>query len=366
MDCRYNPHLMPPVAVIVGLILMQTTHNSDLAGEWSRMRSISPRTYVCSRVTGAITIDGRIDEDAWKTAPWTRDFLDIEGDAKPAPRFRTRAKMLWDDEYLYIAAELEEPHVVATLTAKNSVIFHDNDFEIFIDPDGDHHNYYEFEMNALNTIWELTLPKPYKDGGEPTLGTNLPGLKSAVAIDGTLNDARDIDRYWTIEVALPWRDLATYNPRRATPPAEGDVWRMNFSRVQWVHDVVDEKYVRRKRETNPEDNWVWSPQGIVDMHRPERWGCVLFARHGAADNDNPDSAIAQRDALMEIYHRQRVFQHAHKKYAAELSDLGIVDPAIRLEKTPDGYIATTIFESRSGRTYLMHVRQDSKFWWEPN
>ena len=37
------------------------------------------------------------------------------------------------------------------------------------------------------------------------------------------------------------------------------------------------------REKNPffhswpkEDNWVWSPQGLVDMHVPERWGVVQF------------------------------------------------------------------------------------------
>ena len=65
------------------------------------------------------------------------DFQDIEGDKKPRPRFRTRAKMLWDDQFFYVAAELEEPHVWATLTKHDSVIFHDNDFEIFIDPDGD-------------------------------------------------------------------------------------------------------------------------------------------------------------------------------------------------------------------------------------
>jgi hypothetical protein len=72
-------------------------------------------------------IDGKLDEPAWQHAPWTSDFVDIEGAAKPAPRFRTRAKMLWDDEFLYVAAELEEPHIVATITQKNEVIFHDND-----------------------------------------------------------------------------------------------------------------------------------------------------------------------------------------------------------------------------------------------
>ena len=74
-------------------------------------------------------IDGKLDDPAWNDAPWTDDFVDIEGDAKPKPRFRTRAKMLWDDQNLYIAAELEEPYVWATLREHDSVIFRDPDFE---------------------------------------------------------------------------------------------------------------------------------------------------------------------------------------------------------------------------------------------
>src|SRR6516162_5386260 len=91
-----------------------------------------PKGYVCYRAKGKITIDGKLDEADWKAVPWTDDFVDIEGDKKPKPRFRTRAKMLWDDDNLYIAAELTEPHVWATLRDHDSVIFNDNDFEVFI------------------------------------------------------------------------------------------------------------------------------------------------------------------------------------------------------------------------------------------
>src|SRR5262249_58495822 len=90
-----------------------------------------PRGYVCPRAASPITIDGRLDDPAWRDAPWTEDFLDIEGTARPRPRFRTRVKMAWDDRYFYIGAEMEEPHVWATLTKHDSIIFHDNDFEVF-------------------------------------------------------------------------------------------------------------------------------------------------------------------------------------------------------------------------------------------
>ncbi len=81
--------------------------------------------------------------------------------------------MQWDDEYFYIAAELEEPHVWATLTQHDAVIFHHNDFELFVDPNSDSHEYFEFEMNALNTGWDLFLPKSYKDGGSADKGWTL-------------------------------------------------------------------------------------------------------------------------------------------------------------------------------------------------
>jgi hypothetical protein len=111
------------------------------------------RTYDCPRAAMPVQIDGRLDDPVWSRAPWTADFVDIEGDAKPTPRFRTRVKMLWDDQYYYVGAWMEEPHVWGKLTRHDSVIFHDNDFEVFIDPDGDTLEYYEFEINALNTGW---------------------------------------------------------------------------------------------------------------------------------------------------------------------------------------------------------------------
>lgn len=233
----------------------------------------APNHYLSPR--GTPTIDGRLNDPAWNRAPWTANFVDIEGDKKPRPRFRTRAKMLWDDNNFYIAAELDEPHVWGTLTQHDAVIFQDNDFEVFIDPDGDTNEYYEFEINALNTGWDLFLPKPYKKGGKADNTWEIPGLKTAVHIRGTLNDPRDRDRGWSVEIAFPWRALAQY-AHKPTPPRSGDRWRVNFSRVEWHHDVVDGRY--RKRPGLKEDNWVWSPQGLIDMHVPEHWGVVEFRK----------------------------------------------------------------------------------------
>ncbi len=130
--------------------------------------------YECPRTPATPNLDGTLTDPAWEVAPWTTDFVPIAGEG-PAPRFRTRAKLMYDDQYLYVGGVLEEPHLWSTMTEKNSKLFHENNFELFLDPDGDGQNYYEFEINPLGTIWELTLPKPYVDGGVPIDPTNLPG-----------------------------------------------------------------------------------------------------------------------------------------------------------------------------------------------
>lgn len=250
------------------------------------------RRYGCPRVAGPLKLDGFLSDPAWDGVPWTEDFVDITGDPALKPRFRTRVKMAWDDHYFYIAAEMEEPHVWGTITQQNEVIFNDNDFEVFMDPDADAKNYYEFEMNALGTIWELSLPVPYSQGGEPIWGCNLPGLIRKVGVRGSLNDPENEDEGWSVEIAFPWSELAKYNVNRPTPPEPGDRWKVNFSRVQWQHEVVDGKYVRvpphgtdipqgldPEEQQHPEDNWVWSPQGEINMHIPDRWGEVVFQSH---------------------------------------------------------------------------------------
>ena len=291
-----------------------------------------PKGYVCYRAPSPIAIDGDLKDAAWAAAPWTDAFVDIEGDKKPKPRFRTRVKMLWDDEALYIAAELEEPHLWATLKDHDSIIFHDNDFEVFLDPDGDNYMYGELELNALNTTWDLLLTKPYKDGGHAVHAWEIVGLKTAVKLDGTLNDPRDTDKGWTLEIKWPWKGLPELVNVKKTPvpPKDGDQWRINFSRVEWDVEVVDGKY--RKLPKRPEHNWVWSAQGAIDMHRPERWGYLQFstAKPGEA-KFKPDADWEIRDTLHRAYYAQLAYRQKNGKYAKALDDLALKLPLNRLD-----------------------------------
>ena len=251
------------IAVLLGLVPLATLPAQDV-----------PRRYVCYRAPARPRLDGSLEDAAWRAAPWSAPFVDIEGDVRPAPRFQTRMKMLWDDRYLYVAAELEEPQVWGTLTQRDAVIFHDNDFEMFIDPDGDAKQYAELEINALNTVWDLFLEKPYREGGSADNAWDIAGLRTGVRVHGTLNDPADTDSGWTVTIAIPWASLERASHTRSAPQP-GQTWRINYSRVEWRTTVDSGRYV--KVPGLREDNWVWTPQGMVDMHQPEHWGFVEFS-----------------------------------------------------------------------------------------
>ena len=244
----------------------------------------SPRHYITYKTIDELTIDGNGNEASWQKAPWSDTFIDIEG--IKAPTYKTQMKMLWDETYLYVFTKLEEPHVWATLKKRDTVIFYNNDFEIFIDPDGDTHNYMEFEMNALNTIWDLLLTKPYRNHGIVLDSWDIQGIKTAVHIDGTLNDPSDLDKGWSVEIAIPWEVLSEANTQNKIPVNED--WRFGFSRVNWEFDLKDNRYSRKKDANGnylPEYNWVWSPQYVINMHEPEKWGYVYFSEKEVGSKD---------------------------------------------------------------------------------
>jgi hypothetical protein len=332
---------------------------------------ITPRNYVVYQTVSEIVIDGKADETSWQKAVWSDYFQDIEGDKKPAPTWQTHFKMLWDEQNLYILAELEEPNVWAYYTTRDQIVFHENDFEIFIDPDNDTHNYFEFELNAQNNLFDLFMPKPYRNGGNYKIDWDAEGFKSAVFVDGTLNDPKDTDKKWTVEMAIPFSSLEAGNG--FSVPKNGETWKINFSRVQWQTEIVDGKYQKVKDpETNrflPEDNWVWSQQGVVNMHFPERWGIAYFSAIPAGSSQItfvlPQEEIFGK-YLWLIYYKQHNFKQKNKEFATSLSELGLNDKIkteagetvfLRIEKNNTGFEA--YLENSNG--LKLNINQDGLF-----
>uniref|UniRef100_A0A7S2MPL8 Carbohydrate-binding domain-containing protein n=1 Tax=Zooxanthella nutricula TaxID=1333877 RepID=A0A7S2MPL8_9DINO len=254
-------------------------------------------------------------------------------------------KMMWDDEYLYVAAVMDFPvgdELVAKFTERNSPIFHtDSDFEVFIDPAGCCHGYKELELNAINTVWNLMLDKPYSDGGGERSGrVAKPGDKDYWEVKAQKTAARitrgalhrpDQPAQWCCELAFAHSDTLGVAPVAGASPAVGKHWRIDFSRVEKKGDV----------------NWVWSPQvvwnpaeqrykGEVNMHLPDAWGYVLFAdaegrlEGGAPGDAWRDPEWPARRAAAAAYYAVREFQGAHKRppaTAAELLAAGLLPGA---------------------------------------
>jgi hypothetical protein len=259
--------------------------------------------YTAYRADGPIAVDGHLDEPSWETAPRSPRFSDL---VRGAPGIHdTHAAVLWDDDYLYVGYWIEEPFVEGDLTKRDAPIYQNNDVELFIaGQDG----YYEFEINSLGTIYEVLFiwEEAYekagydkipafdrdKEGVRPFNGVgfknhprgmrigywnwDFPGLKTAVHVDGTLNDNSDRDRGWTVELALPWKGLEplAMPDGRSLPPKEGDVWRMDFSRFNQYKEAPP---------ANDPGGWAWSPHGEWDSHIPEVFPHIHFSTQSVGD-----------------------------------------------------------------------------------
>jgi len=196
-------------------------------------------------------------------------------------------------------------------------------------------------------------------------------LQVHVDVKGTLNRPGDRDEGWTIEMALPWTTLKEAAPGQRRPAA-GDRWRINFSRVEWQTDVRDGKYAKRIKpgSTDPiaEDNWVWSPQGAIDMHMPERWGYVQFSdtRAGSgADAFIADPNERVKWALRRLYYRQRRYRAASGTYASTLDALNVSSIRVDgIEFTPTMNTTASTYEITSpgfDRT-TVHIVSDGHVW----
>ncbi len=348
---------------------------------WQEMRKIDLETYLCQRSEEALDIDGKMDEKSWKQASWTGYFgnlgsrsLDEFKSPEPVPYFKTRVKMLWDDYYFYIAAEMEEPHVWSTFLWHDQILCLENNFEIFIDPNGDNHNYFEIEINPLNTVWDLIIDKPYRDGAKPDQDWDILGLKRAVHVDGTLNDPRDIDEGWTLEMAIPWNALAEFADCN-TPPGEGDQWRVNFARTEFEHEIIQSEHTTkdvtgnayRLKEGARPDIWSWSSHGTFNLHTPEMFGIVQFTGNDSGGTQAVlDPFKDEKKRLLDIYFAQRDYFKQHDTYTDDITDLDLkpaqpVSPDLHPEiaLTPDGYTASIDVKTLSGLS-VIRIRQDSK------
>ncbi|MBN1583551.1 MAG: carbohydrate-binding family 9-like protein [Anaerolineae bacterium] len=248
------------------------------------------REYNCLRTDTPIVIDGALNEEAWQRVEWSTPFVKMDTGAQV--QLDSRVALLWDDTFLYAAYKFEDHEIWGTHVEHHDHVYnYDSDAEIFVQGDG---VYYELGVNPINTIYEvfwtwlepvvkrqdaIALDKFFKTENflyfEPRLNDKLgrfgemdwelPGLKHAVRVDGSLNCPAVRDNGWTVEFALPWQGLAALG--KPVPPQDGDLWRIGTSRCQHFHDA---------QGNNIWEDWSWNRHGYINMHIPERWSKVRF------------------------------------------------------------------------------------------
>lgn len=201
-------------------------------------------------------IDGKLDDAAWKAAP----EVTLQGsyDGRPVQR-KTTARVLWDDQFLYVAFDSEDPDVWGTKRNKDDDIYNEDAVEVFVNASGDLANYNELQVSPHNVNFDARFVSRRSD--LPTAMKWESGMTTAVDVRGTLDDGSDQDQGWSAEMKIPIANLANV-PH--TPPQKGDVWRFNMYRLEHL-----------QRQTNVEGQ-AWSPLFVGDFHALPRFGKLIF------------------------------------------------------------------------------------------
>lgn len=212
--------------------------------------------YTCFRAAQPLVIDGRLNDPSWQGAPAVELRL---ADTGGQPRQRTIARMLWDDDYLYVAFYCEDTDIWGITTERDKDIYNQEVVEVFVDDDRDDYSYIEIEVSPLNAVLDLLMLNrgDYRRG---LWDWDSDGLRTAVVVDGDPTRRGTPDHSWTVEMAIPMRDFMT---APNLPPRPGDVWHVNLYRID--------------RAAWGDEYTAWSPPGRINYHTPSRFGRLLFA-----------------------------------------------------------------------------------------
>jgi hypothetical protein len=182
--------------------------------------------FIIPSAASEITIDGKLSEPAWKKAAHTGPFRRFDGRADAG--LRTEAHLTWNPEFLYLAFECEDKDVGSRYIKRDDPLYLQEAVEIFVDPDSDQVDYMEFEVSPRGILFDASFEARRKG---MKLSFN-PASQVGVVVDGTLNQPGDQDKAWTVELAVPFKDMTG---RGRMPPEPGDRWRMNLFRLDKSH-----------------------------------------------------------------------------------------------------------------------------------
>jgi putative heme-binding domain-containing protein len=260
------------------------------------------KTYDIYRAASPINIDAKLDERDWQQAPSVGDF-DFPW-FKEGAKEQTVAKLLWDDENLYVSWYAHDRHISASVTQRHGPVSKDDCVEIFLSPNPEKvKNYYTFEINAIGTM--LNRARTDWWSGPPTWEPE--GVRYRATYHGLpKKEESPQDDHWIVEAAIPLKNFA--RDAAHTPPRNGDRWRLNLQRLGGL--------------TNSQaSTWAPLPEGVRSFHTPEAFGYVRFVSSGppqstpAATHRRASSEMIQQGR--EIYNRSCTMCHGQDGTAGD-------------------------------------------------
>ena len=235
-----------------------------------------PTAFECRWADTPVTLDGAADEPAWKDAqPIDAFHLPWLGDKGRMARTATKARLLWDREYLYFSAEMDDSDLFAGVTEHDGNTWDDDVFELFFRPDRTKPGYYEFQVNAAGTKFDCFFPKRNPGDFDKQKKLGAFHIDAKVKLRGTLNKRTDADRGWAVEGRIPWTDFLRTGGR----PEPGEQWAFNLCRYDY-----------NAAWKEPELSCVAPVKGknqSADFHEIESYATLMFVGAGGAAKRPP-------------------------------------------------------------------------------
>ncbi|ESO90041.1 hypothetical protein LOTGIDRAFT_164341 [Lottia gigantea] len=281
-----------------------------------------PSTYVVYHLNSqTVQIDGRLDEQAWKDVPWSRSFVDIKGFDALKPKYETKMKLRYDDVNLYLAFYLEEDEVWANITKHDGAVYGDNSVQILIDTKQNNHKYKEIVINSLGTVSDIMMTKPYIDDGEQQVIWESE-VKRSIYVDGSVNNASKQSTFWTLEMAIPFKSLFFGVKHGSDMPADQDIWRANFVRVEHEVEISGSKYL--KKVGGKTDLWQWYSNGVINSHLPDIWGLLQFRKAPVNSTEFQQSKYwLLTNILSELFRAEKAYKAVTGRYTDKLELLNL-------------------------------------------
>jgi hypothetical protein len=211
--------------------------------------------YTIRKASPPPAVDGTLDDACWKDLPAMEMTLCSSG----KPRHPTSLRMVYDDTNLYIGFECQDLDAASNVAEFDGPVTDEEHVMVCIDAGSDTTGYFMIAVSPTGAMADaFVLNRNNGDAVRVLPGWNCDTLRASAAVYGDGARPGDQDRFWTVEMAIPFAEILTA-PR--IPSVSGDTWRMNAYRLEF---------------TGGRELSACSPTGDENIHHPRQFAVISF------------------------------------------------------------------------------------------